>query len=153
MEPLTKFNLSVMRNLAACALYVTACGSSDHHPLPTSPARSCNGPRCLVSVQGSAIRSCDLVVAPIIDAGLASESALTAHFADSARGSSKQRGAELAVAFIAREDKPFSESPASIETSSDGGAVPPVTLVSATCYDRLGRPVETPDVRIRSASK
>ena len=125
----------------------SACGSS--HSASSPP---CDGAECELSVGNADVRACDVMLAPIEAVSIGREPTLRPEFADSARGSFKQRASELALAFVARDDRPLGQRPASI-TMVGSETAKRLRLVSATCYDRLGHAVDAPGVVLQGVLK
>lgn len=87
-----------------------------------------------VTVGAPDVRACDVVLP---GAGLA------VTFADTVEGVSLRRGGRLAFSFAAKADAALTEPVATL-LSADGGAAP--TPETVECWDRLGRPVATPQL-------
>ena len=96
-------------------------------------AVSCAGPVVVVSDA----RACDILLR------VGDEPVASVAFSSETRGAYLQRPPRLAISIITAEDVPFEVNAVCLE-----GEVSEVTLTEATCYDRLGWPVESGSVEL-----
>jgi hypothetical protein len=107
---------------AAC----DGCGT----PSANRPADPSPGP----TVADATVRSCDILVQ------MAGDEVPAVDFANNVRGQSIPQAPRLAISFAARTDEPLTKgSPFSLRFT---GTASSVTLVSETCFDKTGKPVD-----------
>jgi hypothetical protein len=106
---------------------ILACSSSD--------SAICDP--CCIQVATDSARSCDLT--------FTASTATPASFAKGVRGASLARGGHLAIALSARTDTPLGGN---VVTFGKSGEQCALDLISAACYERQGRAIPNPDVRL-----
>jgi hypothetical protein len=125
--------------LAICVTETLACGDSKTSQPP--PRRGWT-----VAVASRSSRSCEVIflAGPEVEVALGGD----------VRGSSLQRGNQLAVSFISTRDATFPSAPvrftasAGVDSAADLSSAE-LKLISSTCYDRLGRVIPNPGVSLR----
>lgn len=122
---------------AATSLFVSAltaaCShTSSHGNKPAEP-----GPG--LAIDAPAARACDVVL------DLVSSSQIS--FDEHVMGATFRHGGKVAVAFTSDRDSALPPSPVRFEWPAESRSQP-VQIVSCACYDRLGRVVSNPDVRV-----
>ena len=90
-------------------------------------------------VGGAEVRACDVVFAA---------AGATAVFSQDVVGVTARRGERIALSFTAKKDAAFAGPVASV-TGADGKAVAGLAPEKASCFDRLGKAVATPDVKVQ----
>jgi hypothetical protein len=125
-------------------LYVTACEScgSDSDVSASSDAGDAGDAgkpdACVVGViNDGEVRACDF----LFEVGKKPIEKVNFH---DARGAFFQRAPKLGVSVISTRDEPLGSDPFTF----DLGDAPAPELVSATCYDRTGHPVDKTEVEI-----
>jgi hypothetical protein len=127
--------------LLIVALQAGACGSDKKSGgtgiiMPTANAG--------VSVTAQGARSCELLVE---DRGRVLSNVV---FDPQVKGTVQRRPPRTGLAFVALADAPFSGSVATLQsTGTPDAGVSGLEVVTARCYDREGKPVATPGVKVQ----
>lgn len=98
-----------------------------------------------VIVDSPAARSCEVLVRELGQTRVS-----LVRFGPEVRGREVQRGREIALSFIRREDAPFSGDVALFDAfPAPVGGGPGIELVRAQCADAAGAPIDAAEVRVQ----